>query len=135
MSSILDYIYNIFFLFWTFLCLKYEQIVDVLLTLANLSPFSRPAQDVAGPVSDKDSSVHRPSKLKVPGGLAYCQGDEGLLKTQVWQCLTEAWKSPGISTETDSLAKTMQPLIFLSLVNLEQQQIVFYPHAWCFSVI
>lgn len=48
--------------------------------------------------------MHRPSKLKVLGGLAYRQGDEGLLKTQVWQCLTEAWKTPGISTGTDSLA-------------------------------
>lgn len=98
----------------------------VIMTLRNLFSFSRPAQDTAGPVSDQDSSVHRPSKLKVPGGLAYCQGDEGLLKTQVRQCLTEAWKSPGISTGT---AKTMQPpLIFLSVLNLEQQ-VVFYSHA------
>lgn len=81
-------------------CFKYEQVVDVIFIFFNSS---RPAQDTTGPVSDKDSSVHRPSKLKVPGGLAYCQGDEGLLKTQVRQCLTEVWKSPGTSTGTDSL--------------------------------
>lgn len=120
-----------YLLFWR----TSRKVVHVTMTLPNLFFFSRSTQDIAGPVSDKDSSVHRPSKLKVPGGLAYCQGDERLLKTQVWQRLTEVRTTPGISTGTDSLVQTMQPLIFLSVLN-PKQRIVFSNHCvMFFSVI
>lgn len=58
-------------------------------------------------MQDKDPAVHRPAEPKVSGRSAHCQGHEGLPKTQVRQCLTEANKLISVGS-----LKTMQTLFF-----------------------
>lgn len=67
----------------------------------------RATQDFAGSVQDKDPTVHRPAEPKVSGRSAHCQGHEGLPKTQVWQCLTEADKLVSVGS-----LKTLCKLFF-----------------------
>lgn len=69
------------------------------LIICVLTSSCRTTSDVAGLVSDKNTPLHRPSKLEVLGGSTHCKSYERLFKAQVWQCVKgavreERWTVP-----------------------------------------